>query len=268
MDDASLKALAETLRAPARALVTFTGNYQAVVATAFIPWDAAAAALPPGLELRKFAGAPDGMHPLILTFGAQSNVTTKLADVPIVLNYRESAFLIPNTGVTGDARNRAAIFMPRLDVDNLEAAAMGSCVGYDKKLSLIDTGAKGFHVRALVTGQELYTLQSGSEGYVGKPSDFPNFAVTVGMLQQPILSVSAIGERIFTVMTWQFSSARLNGAQSRLTVSHDGMPALPAGVYNWAEYGRTITGSGQLSVSWVLQGPFFDWPGSADALPV
>lgn len=40
----------------------------------------------------------------------------------------------------------------------------------------------------------------------------------------------------------------------------DGLPAMPRGVYAWDSLAKSVTGTAQLQVYWILKSPFFDWP--------
>jgi hypothetical protein len=50
------------------------------------------------------------------------------------------------------------------------------------------------------------------------------------------------------------------GIQSQLTIVSDGLPAMPRGVYAWDSLAKSVTGTAQLQVYWILKSPFFDWP--------
>jgi hypothetical protein len=240
-------------------VVRFAGSYNATMATLFVPSVAAANAIPNGLELRNVTGAPDGTHPVIVTFGAQSNVTagTPLA---VPLNYLESVIGIPGVGVAGDAQNRSAIFMPRLDVDNPVAAALGWATGYAKTLSSISAGAGFFAVRTLLAKAQVLALATQLSSGAGQPTDFPLFRFTADMLAQPIISVDAAGNRIFTQFNWNLGTAVLFGATAHLQVFAASLPVLAAGNYDWQSYQNQTVGAGQITSNWDLTGPYPDWP--------
>jgi hypothetical protein len=239
--------------------VTFTGTYNATITARFADSPLLAQALPGSFELLPDPSFPSGKHPLVITFGLQQNVV--IPAIPGPLNYAESVIGIPNVGIRGSAGSGPAIYMPRLDVNNLIAVGIGLAIGYQKHFSFITGSADEFMVQALLTRELILKSAFRPDSDWESPAAFPNLDFVCELLRQPLLSIDVTGRTVFSQFQWHFDddNALFRGGSVQMHVATD-LPALLRGDYSWGSFSSASMGGGQIIVPWTLLGPFVDRP--------
>lgn len=239
------------------ATVTFTGTYNATITARFAESGLLAQVLPEAFELLPDPSFPSGKHPLVVTFGFQQDVVFLLSTDP--LNYSESVIGIPNVGIRGSAGNGPAIYMPRLDVNDLIALGIGLAIGYHKHFSFIARPADQFIVHSLLTRELILNAATTPDGDWKNPAAFPNFVPVRELLRQPLVSIDVTGRTVFSQFQWDFDNAVFRGGTAAMRTGTD-LPGLPRGDYAWESFASTSMGAGQTIVPWTLRGPFVDRP--------
>jgi hypothetical protein len=234
------------------------GIYDACVVTWAMKTEIVSQMLPGGLELGPQDWTAPGLHPVLFTFGRQSNVRPNFVPVP-GLFYEELIIAIPYVQWRDDryAYRGPYVYPPRLYLDHLLPTLLGWIPGYPKRLARIQAEEHTFRVSDLFRDQEVIRSRFSSKGEPRPMGDFPLFSATAAMLGQPILGRAfLVGPFVGTFLNFELERALIQPVECEMWIDRPFPRNLPAGSLRTPGIDEIPMGAFRFIVPWNVGPPF------------
>jgi hypothetical protein len=241
-----------------------TGGYVASFFNCAWPLDTVRGLLPAGLDLAPQSVTAPDLHPVLMGFGRQENVTMEhLGWLPIFpMNYLEYFIGIPAVQRRGcGPYHEPYLYMARLYLNSFLPVLGGVLFwGFPKELAVIKQGPGHFQVSTLRGQQPLISLESTATGDFSAALAHQNFAFVGGLLGQRLVekSLDAHGPLLSATMTWDLAQAELRPLQATMEIASAFLPGLPTGRFESPTPGidQNPMGAFELRTTWRLSLPF------------
>lgn len=217
------------------------GTYRSRVVVLRLPAAAVRAMLPADVSLA--TRDADGLHPLVLFFGRQSDVRANLWPLP-GWSYDEAVVAVPDVQALDPARTYQGPFayLPRLWLDKLAPVLAGVLgYGFAKVLANIAAAADSYSVRdaagTLLAEARFEAVGQGAvgQGAVGQgapPQNFPGWPEIERLLDQPLLAEPLCGVAIGSVLSFRTQEVRrLVPLAATVTLAPGAVPQFAGGQF-------------------------------------
>jgi hypothetical protein len=216
----------ESFPGPSVGLTAVHGSYAGQAyfngCIAFCNWrkEDAAALLPAELELAENTSSAPEVHPVVFTFGEQTEGATIFGGMtfPMGVSYHEFAFAIPF--VKHRRGRNLHTFVPRMYSSYFPATWTGNAhYGFGKEMAAMQWQDALFVV-ATAAGETLFTsaVESVGDWVSGRGCDLPNFAAMRAVFTLPIVGRRSDGTFVASYFGWDFDVAQVRPARATLSI--------------------------------------------------
>lgn len=221
-----------------------------------IPTEAAAAMLPPGLELVPQTVTQPGTHPVILLFAQQRDVRVNL--LPFGWrSYLEFICAVPWVGhaAPGLSYYPPLIWPQRLYLDMAPPIALGAhAFGFPKKRASITFDDFSYVIRDQTTGAEIIACHYERKGPEGRVHHFPNFGAIRDGYEMVMVTRNPVLGWQYSVYDFSLDSARLTPAPMELRIGTNDF-GLPPGLHKLPSLADSALGGFFLRADGTINNP-------------
>src|SRR5262245_47023055 len=184
------------------------GQYEAFIVMTHVAAKDAAVVLPPEFELVPPANTPNGMHPVMYSFGKHRHVHPVTMS-PYEYDYDEALVGLPHVAIKG-RKSGPCFHMTDVRLNNTLAKDIGVLLGFPKHMASIANGDNSYGI----SNRSGALLEAEMHLDGGKFDDHhKHFPLIAEMMQQPVISKTKLGQIITTKFTFDTSRAFMFAAR-------------------------------------------------------
>ncbi len=263
--EASTKDTANSMPAPDPGHLYMIGHYQVHIVVAHFPIELLKTWLPDELEPMPQRFSPEGMHPVNLLFGVESEVEVNWTKMLPGVGYNEFGMVIPFIRWKNAkyAYNGPFLYTPIIFVDKDLISFGGEVVyGFPKRIANFSISETSYAV--LDNSWPSDYARTSIDTTNNACSDDARLSIT-NLLQQPSVSQKADGSFSSSGFWWNLNTGTMVDANMKGQIIRYLLPGVPDGVRPFEGYGTSDFKKGaayQLVTDWTLTLPrdvTFDW---------
>ena len=210
------------------------GQYHAFIILDWLDAQIARDCLPSFLELAPPKGTPVGKHPVMYSFGFHRGVHPRFFQL-WSYDYAEALLGLPCVNLRHSDRSTSGpyYYMTAVRLNNRFADEIGVALGFPKRMAFVEAEDTSYSIRMEPNTDLVMTGAFKASGGVFGSND-PHFRQVEQMvLQQPVISRSAVGTTFLTPFHVDTGNASMFPAQAEIRIADNSLAALPAGRYSF-----------------------------------